>query len=84
MRLYNTELKTFPGVIWASTLYKSDKPMQEFTVAEDVSSRRKSSSERSRYARSARSLPVIAWLCLVCACAAQTLELSGADRAGRR
>ena len=36
VRVYNTELKTFPGVIWASTLYKSDKPMQEFTVAEDL------------------------------------------------
>src|SRR6266508_2931547 len=36
VRVYNTELKTFPGVIWASTLYKSNKPMQEFTVEEDV------------------------------------------------
>ena len=36
VRVYNTELRTFPGVIWASTLYKSDKPMQEFTVAEDL------------------------------------------------
>src|SRR5579864_2142261 len=36
VRAYNTELETFPGVIWASTLYKSRKPMQEFTVAEDL------------------------------------------------
>jgi LemA protein len=36
VRLYNTELRTFPGVIWASTLYKSNKPMQEFTVAEEA------------------------------------------------
>ena len=36
VRLYNTELKTFPGVIWASTYYKGNKPMQTFTVAEDV------------------------------------------------
>ncbi len=36
VRLYNTELRTFPGVIWASTLYRSSKPMQEFAVAEDV------------------------------------------------
>ena len=36
VRVYNTELRTFPGVIWASTLYKSNKPMQEFTVAEDL------------------------------------------------
>jgi LemA protein len=36
VRVYNTELRTFPGVIWASTFYKSNKPMQEFTVAEDL------------------------------------------------
>jgi LemA protein len=36
VRLYNTELKTFPGVLWASTLYRSYKPMETFTVAEDV------------------------------------------------
>jgi len=36
VQAYNTELKTFPGVIWASTLYKSNKPMETFTVAEDV------------------------------------------------
>jgi LemA protein len=36
VRLYNTELRTFPGVIWARTLYSSNKPMAEFTVAEDV------------------------------------------------
>jgi LemA protein len=36
VRLYNTELKTFPGVIWAKMLYANNKPMAEFTVAEDV------------------------------------------------
>jgi LemA protein len=36
VRVYNTELRTFPGVIWASLLYKSNKPMETFTVAEDV------------------------------------------------
>jgi LemA protein len=36
VRLYNTELRTFPGVIWASTLYRSAKPMETFTVAEDL------------------------------------------------
>jgi len=36
VRQYNTELRTFPGVIWASTLYRSNKPMETFTVAEDV------------------------------------------------
>jgi LemA protein len=36
VRQYNTELRTFPGVLWASTLYRSQKPMETFTVAEDV------------------------------------------------
>jgi len=30
---YNTELRTLPGVIWASTLYKSQKPAQEFAAS---------------------------------------------------
>lgn len=33
VRAYNTELKTFPGVFWAGTLYKADKPMQEFAAS---------------------------------------------------
>jgi LemA protein len=36
VRQYNTELRTFPGVLWASTLYRSSKPMETFSVAEDV------------------------------------------------
>jgi LemA protein len=36
VRAYNTELKTFPGRLWASTLYRSYKPMETFTVAEDL------------------------------------------------
>ena len=36
VRVYNTELNTFPGRLWASTLYRSNKPMETFTVAEDV------------------------------------------------
>src|SRR2546430_14104749 len=36
VRAYNTELKTFPGVLWASTLYRGYKPMETFTVAEDL------------------------------------------------
>jgi LemA protein len=36
VRLYNTELKTYPGAIWAKLLYASNKPMAEFSVAEDV------------------------------------------------
>jgi LemA protein len=30
---YNTELRTFPGAIWAATLYKSQKPAQEFAAS---------------------------------------------------
>jgi LemA protein len=30
---YNTELRTFPGVIWATTLYKNQKPAQEFAAS---------------------------------------------------
>ena len=36
VRQYNTELRTFPGIIWASTLYRSYKPMETFTAGEDV------------------------------------------------
>jgi LemA protein len=39
VRTYNTELRTFPGVIWSKLLYASDKPMETFTVAEDVQRR---------------------------------------------
>jgi len=36
VRAYNTELKTYPGLIWARLLYANNKPMEEFSVAEDV------------------------------------------------
>jgi LemA protein len=36
VRVYNTDLHTFPGVIWASTLYKSEKPMQMFEATADA------------------------------------------------
>lgn len=35
VRLYNTELRTFPGVIWANILYRNNKPMETFTVSEE-------------------------------------------------
>jgi LemA protein len=35
VRAYNTELKTFPGIIWASTLYRGHKPMETFTAVAD-------------------------------------------------
>jgi len=34
--VYNTELRTLPGSLWASTFYRGHKPMETFTVAEDV------------------------------------------------
>jgi LemA protein len=35
VRLYNTELRTFPGRIWALILYSGNKPMETFTVPEE-------------------------------------------------
>jgi LemA protein len=32
VRVYNTDLKTFPNVIWASTVFRSNRPMAEFTA----------------------------------------------------
>jgi LemA protein len=34
VRVYNTELRTFPGVIWANILYRGNKPMETFTISE--------------------------------------------------
>jgi LemA protein len=34
VRQFNTALRTFPTVIWASTFYRSSKPMAEFTASE--------------------------------------------------
>src|SRR6188472_1081819 len=34
VRVYNTELKTFPGIIWASTFFRGNKPMAEFAANE--------------------------------------------------
>jgi len=32
VRAYNTELKTFPGMLWAMTVFRGNKPMAEFTA----------------------------------------------------
>ena len=32
VRIYNTGLKTFPGVLWAATFFRSNKPMAEFAA----------------------------------------------------
>ncbi|MBL8668778.1 MAG: LemA family protein [Rhodospirillales bacterium] len=34
VRVYNTELRTFPGRLWAMTLYSGHQPMQSFSAAE--------------------------------------------------
>jgi len=34
VRTYNTTLKTFPGLLWASTVFRTNKPMAEFAAAE--------------------------------------------------
>lgn len=36
VRAYNTELKTFPGVFWAATFFRSNKPMAEFTANDNA------------------------------------------------
>jgi LemA protein len=36
VRAYNTELKTFPGVLWAATFFRSNKPMAEFAANDDA------------------------------------------------
>jgi LemA protein len=36
VRAYNTELKTFPGVLWAATFFRSSKPMAEFAANDNA------------------------------------------------
>jgi LemA protein len=36
VRVYNTELKTFPGLLWAATFFRSNKPMAEFTATDNA------------------------------------------------
>jgi LemA protein len=36
VRQYNTELRTFPGVIWAATLYRSQKEAQPFAASAEA------------------------------------------------
>src|SRR5271156_2888253 len=33
---YNTELKTFPGIFWAATFFRSNQPMAEFTATDSA------------------------------------------------
>jgi LemA protein len=34
VRIYNTELKTFPGILWAATFFRNNKPMAEFAASD--------------------------------------------------
>lgn len=34
VRVYNTELRTFPGSIWAATVHRSARPLETFTITE--------------------------------------------------
>lgn len=34
VRVYNTELRTFPGVLWANTFFRASKPMAEFAATD--------------------------------------------------
>jgi LemA protein len=34
VRVYNTELRTFPGALWAMTAFRGNKPMASFTANE--------------------------------------------------
>src|SRR5664280_1321273 len=36
VRVYNTTLKTFPGILWAATFFRANKPMAEFTASENA------------------------------------------------
>src|SRR5579872_5670380 len=36
VRAYNTSLRTFPGILWAATFFRANKPMAEFTANSDA------------------------------------------------
>ena len=36
VRTYNTELKTFPGIFWAATFFRGNKPLAEFAAGENA------------------------------------------------
>jgi LemA protein len=36
VRAYNTELRTFPGMIWASTFFRGNKPMATFAANDNA------------------------------------------------
>ena len=36
VRVYNTTLKTFPGLLWAATFFRGNKPLAEFTASDTM------------------------------------------------
>ena len=36
VRVYNTGLRTFPGMLWAATFFRANKPMAEFAAGEEA------------------------------------------------
>jgi LemA protein len=36
VRAYNTQLRTFPGVLWAATFFRANKPMAEFAANDNA------------------------------------------------
>jgi len=38
VRVYNTTLRTFPGALWAGTLYHNEKPMALFSATASAQS----------------------------------------------
>jgi hypothetical protein len=50
-RAYNTELKTFSGLLWAVTVFRGNKPIAELTASKilaETSSRRANSAVQTR------------------------------------
>jgi hypothetical protein len=56
VRAYNTELKTFPGMLWAATFFRSNKPMAEFQANDDAHKLNSDPARPSARARWAQSL----------------------------
>jgi LemA protein len=38
VRVFNTGLRTYPGILWAATLYRSEKPMTLFAASDSAQS----------------------------------------------
>ena len=85
VQAYNTELRTFPGVIWASTVYHSAQPMAEFTANECGAN---GAGRQVLTALRALRLALGAFVAALClwtvAAAFGAVDLPAAERAGGR